>query len=338
MSDTNGYASGSNLEKVLRNGHFAVTAELGPPKNADAEVVRKKARILKGYADAANITDNQTAIVRMSSIAAGAIAAQEGLEPVIQMTCRDRNRLGMQSDLLGAYALGLRNILCLSGDHQTFGNHPQAKNVHDLDSLQLVQMVAGLRDNACFQCGEEIKGVNPRFFVGAAENPFGDPFDWRPYRLGKKATAGADFIQTQLIYNVPRFREFMKRVVDLGIHQRVRILAGVGPLKTPGAAKYMRDQVPGMDVPDAVVQRMEAAGQGIEDKKEKAAAFKEEGIRICVELIEEMRQIEGVAGVHLMAIEWEEAVPVIAEKAGLLPRPMFDGASSPAGEPCPSPN
>ena len=323
MSETsNGYKSGSNLEKVLRAGHFAVTAELGPPKNADGEVIRKKAAILKGFVDAANITDNQTAIVRMSSIGAGAIAFQSGLEPVMQMTCRDRNRLGMQSDLLGGYALGMRNILCLTGDHQTFGNHPQSKNVHDIDSLQLVQMVVGLRDKASFQCGEEIKGLNPRFFVGAAENPFGDPFDWRPYRLGKKAKAGADFIQTQLIYNVPRFREFMRRVVDLGVHKQVYILAGVGPLKTPGAAKYMRDQVPGMDVPDEIVARMEAAGRGIEDKKEKAAAFKEEGLKICIELIQQMREIEGVAGVHIMAIEWEEAVPIITERAGLLPRPM----------------
>ena len=308
--------SGSNLEKVLRAGHFAVTGELGPPKNADGEVIRKKAAILKGYVDAANLTDNQTAIVRMSSIGAGALAVQAGLEPVIQMTCRDRNRLGMQSDLLGAYALGLRNILCLSGDHQTFGNHPQSKNVHDIDSMQLIQMVVGLRDKNCFQCGEEIKGVNPRFFVGAAENPFGDPFDWRPYRLGKKAKAGADFIQTQLIYNVPRFKEFMKRVVDLGVHEQLYILAGVGPLKTAGAAKYMRDSVPGMDVPDEVVERMEAAGRGIEDKKAKAAALKEEGIKICVELIQQMREIEGVRGIHLMAIEWEEAVPIIMEKAG----------------------
>ncbi len=328
MSEANGYKSGSNLEKVLTHGHFAVTGELGPPKNADAEVIRKKARLLRGNVDAANITDNQTAIVRMSSIAAGTIALSEGLEPVIQMTCRDRNRLAMQADLLGAYALGLRNLLCLSGDHQTFGNHPQSKNVHDLDSMQLLQMAAGLRDRACFQCGEEIKGANPRFFLGAAENPFGDPFDWRPLRLGKKARAGADFIQTQLIYNVPRFREFMQRVVDLGVHEQVRILAGVGPLKTPGAAKYMRDQVPGMDVPDEIVERMEAAGKGIEDKKAKSAAMRAEGIQICVDIIQQVREIPGVAGVHIMAIEWEDAVPGLVEKAGLLPRPVFNGNGS----------
>jgi len=319
---TNGYKSGSTLEKILRAGKFAATAELGPPKNADAEVIRKKARILKGYCDGANITDNQTAIVRMSSIAAAAIAVQEGLEPIMQMTCRDRNRLAMQSDILGAYALGVRNLLCLSGDHQQFGNHPMAKNVYDLDSMTLIQMVKGLRDEAKFQCGEEIKGVNPRLFIGAAENPFADPFEFRPYRLAKKAKAGADFIQTQLIYNIPKFKEFMKRVVDLGVHEQVYILAGIGPLKTAAAAKYMRDQVPGMDVPDEIVERMEAAGKGIEDKKAKAAAMREEGIKICVEQIQQMREIPGVAGVHIMAIEWEDAVPIIAEKAGLLPRPV----------------
>jgi methylenetetrahydrofolate reductase (NADPH) len=240
----------------------------------------------------------------------------------MQMTCRDRNRLAMQADMLGAYALGIRNLLCLSGDHQQFGNHQMAKNVFDLDSMTLVRMVKDLRDGNKFQCGEEIKGVNPRFFIGAAENPFADPFDYRPYRLAKKAQAGADFIQTQLIYNVPKFREFMKRVVDLGVHEKVYILAGVGPIKTAGAAKYMRDQVPGMDVPDEIVARMEAVGKGIEDKKAKAEVAREEGIKICVELIQQMREIPGVAGVHIMAIEWEEAVRPILERAGLLPRPV----------------
>ncbi len=322
MADTNnGYKSGSTLEKILRAGKFAATGELGPPKNADAEVIRKKASLLKGIVDGVNITDNQTAIVRMSSIAAAALCVQSGVEPIMQMTCRDRNRLAMQADMLGAYALGIRNLLCLSGDHQQFGNHPMAKNVYDMDSMSLLQMVKGLRDGPHFQCGEEIKGVNPRFFIGAAENPFADPFEFRPYRLAKKVQAGADFIQTQLIYNVPRFKEFMKRVVDLGIHEKVYILAGVGPIKTAAAAKYMRDQVPGMDVPDEIVERMEAAGKGIEDKKAKAEAMREEGIKICVELIQQMREIPGVAGVHIMAIEWEEAVRPIVERAGLLPRP-----------------
>ena len=323
---TNGYKAGSNLERVLTKGHFAVTGELGPPKSQDAEVIRKKAALLKGVVDAVNLTDNQTAIVRMSSIAAGVLLVREGLEPIIQMTCRDRNRLAMQADLLGACALGIKNVLCLTGDHQSFGNHPFAKNVHDVDSLQLIQIVKGLRDEGKFQCGEEIKGGGPRFFIGAAANPFGDPFEYRPYRLAKKAAAGADFIQTQLIYDMPRFREFMKRVVDLGLHEKVKILAGVGPLKSSGAAKYMRDQVPGMIVADEYVDRMEGAVAGIpkEDKKGRAAAWRAAGIKICIEQIQQVREIEGVAGIHIMAIEWEEAVRPLVEGAGLLPRPVVD--------------
>jgi methylenetetrahydrofolate reductase (NADPH) len=333
MSDSNGFKSGSRLERILRAGHFAVTAELGPPQNADPEVIRKKARLLRGVCDAANITDNQTAIVRMSSIGAGTVALQEGIEPVIQMTCRDRNRLAMQSDLLGAFALGMRNVLCLTGDHQSFGNHPTAKNVHDLDSIQLIQMVAGLRDRRCFQCGDEIKGVEPRFFIGAAANPFGDPFEWRPQRLGKKAKAGADFVQTQLIYNVDRFAQFMERVRALDLHHQVYILAGIGPLKSPGMAKYMRDEVPGLDVPNQFVDRMTAAASGIEkeDKKARNEAFRKEGIQIAIELVGQMRQIEGVAGVHIMAIEWEDAVRPILEGTGLLPRP--EPVTHPAAEP-----
>jgi methylenetetrahydrofolate reductase (NADPH) len=323
---TNGYKVGSNLERVLATGQFAVTAELGPPKSPDGDVIRKKAGLLKGCADAVNITDNQTAIVRMSSIAAGLIASSEGLEPIIQMTCRDRNRLAMQADLLGAYALGLKNVLCLTGDHQSFGNHPFAKNVHDIDSLQLIQMVKALRDDSQFQCGEEIKGGGPRFYIGAASNPFGDPFDFRPFRLAKKVAAGVDFVQTQLIYDMSRFREFMKRVVDMGLHEKVYILAGVGPLKSSGAAKYMRDQVPGMIVADEYVERMEGVIKGIpkEEKKARSEAWRAEGIRICIEQINQMREIEGVAGVHIMAIEWEEAVRPIVEGAGLMPRPVLE--------------
>jgi 5,10-methylenetetrahydrofolate reductase len=330
-ASSNGYLSGSNLERVLRAGHFAVTGELGPPQSADGQVIRKKAALLKGYCDAVNITDNQTAIVRMSSIAAGAIVVQEGLEPVIQMTCRDRNRLAIQSDLLGAYALGMRNLLCLSGDHQTFGNHPMAKNVFDMDSIQLVQTVAEMRDRRIFQCGDAFKGPEPRFFVGAAAAPFADPIDFRPYRLAKKVQAGADFIQTQLVYDVPAFATFMEKVRALGLHRQTYILAGVGPLKSPGMARYMKDSVPGILVPDELIERMAAAGAPwahkgkdeltAEDKKARTAAWKQEGIQICIELIEQLRQIEGVAGVHLMAIEWEEAVKPIVEGAGLYPRP-----------------
>jgi len=320
---TDGYKSGSRLERILRAGHFAVTGELGPPQSADGEVIRKKVQLLKGVCDAANITDNQTAIVRMSSIGAGTILVQEDLEPIIQMTCRDRNRLAIQSDLMGAYALGMRNVLCLTGDHQSFGNHPTAKNVHDLDSLQLTQMVAGMRDQRCFQCGDEMKGAEPRFFVGAAANPFGDPFEWRPYRLEKKVKAGADFIQTQLIFNVERFTEYMEKVRELGLHEQTYILAGIGPLKSPGMARYMRDQVPGLDVPNTWVDRMTSATKGIDeqDKKARREAWRHEGIKIAIELIQQLQQIEGVAGVHIMAIEWEEAVKPIVDGAGLYPRP-----------------
>jgi 5,10-methylenetetrahydrofolate reductase len=322
-TSSNGYKSGSRLERLLRAGEFVVTGELGPPQGADGGVIREKAALLKGVVDATNITDNQTAIVRMSSIGAGTIVVQEGLEPIIQMTCRDRNRLAIQSDLLGAYALGMRNVLCLTGDHQSFGNHPTAKNVHDLDSVQLIQMVVKMRDEGKFECGDDMKDIEPRFFVGAAANPFGDPFEYRPLRLAKKVAAGVDFIQTQLIYNVERFSEYMQKVRDLGLHEKVYILAGLGPLKSPGMARYMRDQVPGLDVPDIYVDRMTEAAKGIdkEDKKARTQAWREEGMKITIEQIQQMREIEGVAGVHVMAIEWEEAVKPIVEGAGLLPRP-----------------
>jgi methylenetetrahydrofolate reductase (NADPH) len=330
---TNGYLSGSNLEKVLRSGVFAVTGEVGPPQSADAKVVREKANIIKDSCDAANLTDNQTAIVRMSSIGAGALVLNEGLEPIIQMVCRDRNRLAMQSDLLGAYAMGIRNVLCLSGDHQTFGNHPNSKNVYDLDSIQMIQMVAEMRDKHVFQCGDPIKGVEPRFFVGAAAAPFAGPVEYRPYRLAKKVQAGANFIQTQLIYDLDAFKVFMEKVRQLGLHEKTYLLAGVGPLKSPAMAKYMKDSVPGILVPDALISRMTAAGKPWahigkdqltkEDKKARAEAYKAEGIKICIELIQQLREIEGVAGAHIMAIEWEEAIRPIVAGAGLLPRPVI---------------
>jgi len=305
------YKSGSNLEKVLKAGHFAFTGECGPPQGANVEKLREKAQHLKGMVDAVNVTDNQTAVVRMSSWAASLILLQEGLEPNFQMVCRDRNRLAMQSDILGVYAHGIRNMLCLSGDHQKFGNHPQSKNVYDIDSMQLIHMVKTMRDESKFLNGEEID-VPPRLFIGAASNPFADPFDFRVYRLAKKIEAGADFIQTQCIYNMDKFREFMKRVVDMGLHEKCYILAGVTPMKSVGMARYMAKQVPGMDVPESLIKRLKGAGKG------KAA---EEGIKFAVEQIQEFKEMEGVAGVHLMAIEWEHRVPEIAEMAGMLPRP-----------------
>ena len=318
------FKSGSNLERMLAASHFAVTGEIGPPKSHDADVIRKKAALLEGCVDAANITDNQTAVVRLSSIASGAILVAQGLEPVVQMTCRDRNRLAMQSDLLGAAALGIRNVLCLTGDHQSHGNHPGAKNVHDIDSIQMVRMVKEMRDEGLFQCGEEISGGGPPLLIGAAANPFADPFELRVHRLAKKAAAGADFIQTQLVFDMSRFREYMKRVVDLGLHEKVAILAGVGPLKSAGMARHMRDKVPGMVVPDGYVARMEAAVDGVaaEDKQARREAWRAEGIRICIEQIRELREMEGLRGVHIMAIEWEEAIRPIVEGAGLFPRPV----------------
>lgn len=315
----------SNLARVLASGEFAVTGEIGPPKSHDVEVVRTKTRLLLDCVDAANVTDNQTAVVRMSSIAAGLIMMQEGMEPIIQMTCRDRNRLAMQADLLGAHALGIKNLLCLSGDHQGGGNHPGAKNVHDIDSMQFLRMMKEMRDESIFQCGEEIKDGGPRFLIGGAANPFADPAEWRPYRLAKKAIAGADFVQTQLVYDMARFREYMKRVVDMGVAEQLKIIVGVGPLKSAGMAKIMRDRVPGMSVPDEVVDRMAGAVEGMdpEKKPEPAARWKEEGIKICIEQVQEIREITGVAGVHIMGIEWEEAIRPIAEGAGLLPRPII---------------
>ena len=322
---TNGYYSGSNLERVIRSGAFVVSGELGPPQGWEREEIEHKVQLLKGLVDGVNLTDNQTAIVRMSSIAAARILVEEGLEPIMQMTCRDRNRLGMQGDLLGAYALGVRNVLALSGDHQVFGNHPTAKNVHDVDSMQLIKMIRDMGSGK-FQNGDDVAGGPMPMLVGAAANPFADPFDFRPYRLAKKVAAGAQFIQTQLIYDMDRFREYMKRVVDMGLHEKVAILAGVGPLKSSGAARYMRDRVPGMMVDDYYVDEMLKAIQGIpkEERAERRKAWRTRGIELCIEQIEKIKEIEGVAGVHIMAIEWEEAVRPIVEGAGLLPRPTFD--------------
>ncbi|KXK29886.1 MAG: methylenetetrahydrofolate reductase [Candidatus Brocadia sinica] len=251
----------------------------------------------------------------MSSIAAGRIVLDAGLEPIIQMTCRDRNRIAIQSDLLGAAALGAKNLLCLTGDHQKFGDHPMAKGVFDMDSIQLIQMVKALRDEKKFQGGQELKASEPRFFIGAAENPFADPFKFRAIRLAKKIAAGADFIQTQIIYNINKFKDWMKMVTDMGLHEKAFILAGVAPLKSAGMARHMKHNVPGMDVPDEVINRMTAASA--------AKKGKEEGIKICLEVIEQVKEIKGIAGIHIMAVEWEEAVPEIVKETRLYPRPLL---------------
>ncbi|MCS7280848.1 MAG: methylenetetrahydrofolate reductase [Desulfobacterota bacterium] len=303
----------SNLERVLNAGYFAVTAEVGPPQSADPEVIRKKAKLLSGYVDGFNVTDGQTAVVRMASWAACLIGKEFGLDPIVQMTCRDRNRIALQMDILGIAALGINNVLCLTGDHPKFGNHPHAKGVYDIDSVQLIKIVKDMRDEKKFQNGEPIP-YEPRLFIGAAENPFADPFEFRVLRLKKKIEAGADFIQTQIIYNVPKFKEWMKRVCDLGLHEKVKIIAGVSPLKSVGAAKYMKTKIPGMDVPDEIITRL----QGVPKDQ-----VPKEGIRICVDIINELKEVKGVAGVHIMAIEWEETVPEIVEAANLYPRPKF---------------
>ena len=303
--------SGSNLEKVLKAGHFAFTGEVGPPRGTDVEAVKKKAGFLKGMVDSVNITDNQTAMVRMSSWAASMILLSEGLEPNYQMVCRDRNRLAMQSDILGASAHGIKNMLCLSGDHQQFGDHPQAKGVFDIDSMQLISMVKKMRDDGKFLGGADIDSP-PEIFIGAAANPFADPFEWRVHRLAKKINAGADFIQTQCIYNMEKMREWIKQANDMGLTEKVYILAGVTPMKGLGMARYMKNNVPGMDVPDETINRLKGV-----DKKKQA----DEGIKMACEQIEEFKEMKGVAGVHLMAIEWEHKVPEIAELAKVLPRP-----------------
>jgi methylenetetrahydrofolate reductase (NADPH) len=304
--------SGSRLEKILTSGQFAVTGECGPPRGADADEVRKKAAHLKGVVDSVNVTDNQTAVVRMSSMAGSLILLQEGLEPNLQMVVRDRNRIGIQSDILGAYALGIRNMLCLSGDHQRFGDHPSAKNVFDLDSMQLIQTVKKMRDEGKFINDQDIHHP-PKMFIGAAVNPFADPADFRAIRMGKKIAAGVDFVQTQCIYNLDRFEKFMQQARDLGLTEKVFILGGVTPMKSVGMANYMKNLVPGMDVPVEVINRLKGV-----PKKDQAT----EGIKIAIETIQRLKEMKGIAGVHVMAIEWEERVPEIVEMAKLLPRPQ----------------
>jgi methylenetetrahydrofolate reductase (NADPH) len=301
----------SRLQQLLSSGEFAVTAECGPPRGGDRQGIITKGRLLQGYVDAVNVTDNQTAIVRMSSMAACVHLLELGLEPVMQMVTRDRNRIALQSDILGAYSLGIRNILCLSGDHQVFGSQPDALNVFDIDSIQALDMVR----NMCQQ-GKDMSGYQldtpPCMYIGAAANPFADPFEFRVVRLAKKIDAGADFIQTQCIYNLPRFKEWMRQAHQAGLTSRTKILGGITPLKSAGMARYMAGKVAGMDIPDEIIQRMQSV------PKEKAA---EEGMHIALETIEELRRIPGVSGVHIMAIESEEKVARLVEEAGLWPRP-----------------
>ncbi len=303
----------SRLQKLLEKGEFVVTSECGPPRGVNPDIIRKKGELLKDTVDAVNVTDNQTSVVRMSSISSCILLKQLGMDPIMQMVTRDRNQIAIQSDIIGAAAHGINNILCLSGDHQHFGDHPKAKNVYDLDSVQLIQTVRHMRDEGKFLGGDDLDGV-PKLFIGAAANPFADPFEVRVPRLAKKIAAGVEFIQTQCIYNLDKFEKWMEGVRERGLHKKVHILAGVTPFKSVGMAKYMKNRVPGMDVPDAMVERM----QSVEKEKQP-----EEGITICVETIKRLKEIDGVHGIHIMAIEWEEKVPEIAERAGLLPRPKL---------------
>jgi methylenetetrahydrofolate reductase (NADPH) len=306
--------AGSNLEKIFKAGHKAVTCECGPPRGADAEHFRHKASFLKGYGDAVNVTDNQTAVVRFCSMAASKILLDMEMEPVMQMVTRDMNRIGLQSNVLGAAALGIKNLLCLTGDHQSFGDHPQAKNVFDLDSTQLLNTVRVMRDEGKMISGTEVEG-KPAMFIGAAANPFADPFEFRVIRMAKKINAGAQFIQTQCIYDMDRFGKFMEMAVEMGLTERCYIMAGITPLKSVGMANYMKKFVPGLLVPDEYITRLKGV------PKDKQAA---EGIKIAQEQIQQCLEMKGVSGIHLMAIEWEEKVPEILGGTSLYPRPKVD--------------
>ncbi|MDR2349693.1 MAG: methylenetetrahydrofolate reductase [Deltaproteobacteria bacterium] len=309
---------GGNLARILASGAFAVTGELGPPRNGSREDVVRKTEHLVGNVDAVNVTDNQTAVVRMSSLAACLIAQKRGLEANMQMVCRDRNRIAMQSELLGAHALGIKNVIALTGDHQKFGDHPEAKNVFDLDSVSLIGTIKKMRDEGKLLSGRDLDGDDgrPGFFIGAAFNPFADPESFRVLRAKKKIDAGADFLQSQCLFDMERFKRFMERAVDLGLAERAFFLAGITPLKSAGMANHMKNKVPGVIVPDEIVKRISGV------PKEKQA---ETGITIACEQIEELKTLKGVAGVHLMPVEWEHMVPAIVERAKLLPRPAFAG-------------
>jgi methylenetetrahydrofolate reductase (NADPH) len=302
--------SGSRLERVLRSERFAVTAELNPPDSADPHSVYERALVLAEVCDAINATDASGANVHMSSVGVCALLTRAGYEPVMQVSCRDRNRIAIQGDLLGAAAMGVRNVLCLTGDGVQAGDQPEAKPVFDLESISLLRTARIMRDQGHFLSSRKLESP-PRLFLGAAENPFVPPYDYRPLRLGKKIEAGADFIQTQYCFDIPRLQAFMRQVCDLGYHERAFILIGVGPLRSAKAAEWMRNHVPGVVIPDQVVNRLKGV---------LPARQRQEGKRICVEIIQELSQVPGVSGVHVMAYRQEELVAEIIEEAGLLPR------------------
>jgi len=306
------FKSDGRLERVLRSGRFAVTAELNPPDSADPQEVYDAALVLSSVCDAINATDASGANCHMSSVAICALLTHAGYAPILQVSCRDRNRIAMQGDVLGAAAMGVCNVLCLTGDDVSVGDQPEAKPVFDFDSIQLLRTIKIMRDEGMFLSSRKLTSP-PRLFLGAASNPFVPPYDWRPLRLAKKVEAGADFIQTQYCFDVPRLRQFLQYVCDMGLDEKVFILIGVGPLRSDKAAEYMRNRVPGVVIPDEFVDRL---------RKTPKHKKQEEGKRICVEIIQQIREIKCVSGIHVMAYRQEELVAEIVEEAGLLPRPM----------------
>lgn len=300
------HVSPGRLERVLRAGKFAVTTEISPPDSADPEEVYARARVFDGYVDAINVTDGSGANCHMSSISVCSLLTRVGYAVVTQISCRDRNRIAMQGDVLGAAAMGSCNILCLTGDGVQAGDHPQAKPVFDLDCMSLLELVRAMRDESRFQSGRKLT-YPPKVFLGAAANPFVPPYDYRPLRLAKKIAAGAQFIQSQYCYDVARLKEYMARVRDLGLLNKIFILVGVGPLASARAATWIRENVPGIHIPDAVIQRLAGAQNQ-----------KREGKKLCIELIQEIREIPGVSGVHVMAYRQEEAVAEIIQTSGVL--------------------
>jgi methylenetetrahydrofolate reductase (NADPH) len=292
------------FKEKIESGKFIVCGELGPPKSCDGDVIREKSKYFKGVVDAVNITDNQTAIVRLSSIVSAKILLEEGVEPIMQMTCRDRNRIAIQSDLLGAAALGIHNLLCLTGDYQKFGDQPEAKGVFDLDSVQLIATAAKM--NSGFLLSEQEMKKAPDFLIGAAANPFAEPFEMRLIRLHKKVKAGARFIQTQPVFDMDIFTRWMEKVVEMGLHEKCAILAGVMPVKSVKALYHMKKEVPGVKINDEYINRLENASDP-----------KEEGIKIAIEMIKVLQKIKGVRGIHIMPVMWESITPVIVKEAGL---------------------
>jgi 5,10-methylenetetrahydrofolate reductase len=304
-----GHSSRGRLERVLRSGRFAVTSELNPPDSADPREVYDRAIVLAEVCDAINAVDASGAHVHMSSVGICALLTRAGYAVVQQISCRDRNRIAIQGDVLGGAAMGVANILCLTGDGVQCGDQPGAKPVFDLDSISLLETVRAMREEGRFLSGRKLTAP-PRVFLGAAANPFAPPYDYRPLHLGKKVAAGAQFIQTQYCFDVPLLERFMARVRDSGLHEQCFILAGVGPLASARTARWMRANVPGVHIPDELVDRLDKAGPP------KAARL--EGKRICVEMIQRVRAISGIKGVHVMAYRQEELVSEVIQESGVL--------------------